>query len=363
MNTFTDNFKKNTKKYAKWFAKRAVMMTFSITLVGTTLPYMDKINSYDTVSVSSVAYASSKSFTLEQQARVETIVRICIDNWKKYGVLPSVCLAQAMVESTMGDHCRGYNLWGIKAGKVRYSSLEEGTLAYLEVINKDCYAGAPFCKDPYEVVSYIVDGGYCVPADKYYDKVIKIIKDYDLTQYDQQMYDEWEQAKKEAIRKKKEALRKKREEEERRRKERERKRREAARKKRIAEWKALEEAKKVQVVYDPYISEKVIVADESVASAGAVYVYSDNKLQGVYTVVNSTEEDEVHINNVLLAGKKVSLFKEMIPEDTGDAEDDKEEELLPENVEDGNLIAQDGSTLYERLKQLTIASGDTSADK
>ena len=41
----------------------------------------------------------------DQQQRAYTIARICIKEWKTYGVLPSVAIAQAMKESTLGKHC------------------------------------------------------------------------------------------------------------------------------------------------------------------------------------------------------------------------------------------------------------------
>lgn len=286
------------------------------------------------VSVPVTAYASTRSFTSEQQTRVDTVARVCMDNYKIYGILPSVCLAQAIVESTMGDHCRGNNLWGIRAGATQYPSLEEGTIAYLEVINNGRYPNAPFCKNPYQTISYIMAGGYCVPAGNYVQKATSIINDYDLTQYDKKMYEKWEKEKKEAkekaLRKKKAALQKKKEEE-RRRKELERKRREEAKKKRIAEWSKLEESKKVQAVYDSDIAENIIVANEDVASAGAICVYYDNKNLGTYTVVNDDSVNAVRINDMRVGGKKISLFKGTIPE----TKNERNEKLFEKEVMSG----------------------------
>ena len=52
------------------------------------------------------AYTNVRSVTLhglseQQKQRAYTMAEICIKEWKKYGVLPSVCIAQAMQESTL----------------------------------------------------------------------------------------------------------------------------------------------------------------------------------------------------------------------------------------------------------------------
>ena len=82
-----------------------------------------------------------------QKQRAYTIAEITVKEWKKYGVLPSVAIAQAMQESTLGEYCSGNNLWGICSGAVHYDSLESGVYGYLRVINNGCYGSAPFTKD------------------------------------------------------------------------------------------------------------------------------------------------------------------------------------------------------------------------
>ena len=148
------------------------------------------------------ANAAKRTLTKAQQRRADIIAQICIDNWDKYGVLPSTCLAQAFVESTMGDHCSGYNLWGIKAGKVKYSDLEKGTIAYLEVINNGYYKNAPFCKGYKTQIKRILAGGYCVPADGYYGDAVWAIEAYDFTSYDEKLFKELKKKKAEKARKK-----------------------------------------------------------------------------------------------------------------------------------------------------------------
>lgn len=119
-----------------------------------------------------------------QQQRAYTIARVCIKEWKNYGVLPSVAIAQAMQESTLGKHCSGNNLWGICSGAIHYSSLESGVYGYLRVINNGCYGSAPFTKNASSQISKILAGGYCVPVGNYYNDVMNIINKYGLERFD-----------------------------------------------------------------------------------------------------------------------------------------------------------------------------------
>lgn len=121
-----------------------------------------------------------------QQRNAETIAKICVDNWKKYGCLPSVAIAQAFVESTLGKHCPSgsNNLWGICSGAVRYDSIEDGVYGYMRVINNGYYKGAPHCKDYSTQISRILAGGYCTPVGDYYSNAIWTIEHYQLYEYD-----------------------------------------------------------------------------------------------------------------------------------------------------------------------------------
>lgn len=125
-----------------------------------------------------------KGLSKAQKSRVYTIANICIKEWKKYGVLPSTAISQAMVESTLGKHCRGYNLWGIKSGAVTYRSLEHGTYSYLKVINNGYYGTAPFTKNSSSQIRKILNGGYCVPVGNYYKNATWIVNKYELKRFD-----------------------------------------------------------------------------------------------------------------------------------------------------------------------------------
>lgn len=124
----------------------------------------------------------------DQQQRAYTIAKVCIKEWKNYGVLPSVAIAQAMQESTLGKRCYGNNLWGILTKKrtlVCYSSFENGIYGYLHTINNGHYGSAPFTKNASSQISKILAGGYCSPINKYYNDVMWIINKYDLERFDQ----------------------------------------------------------------------------------------------------------------------------------------------------------------------------------
>lgn len=144
----------------------------------------------------------AKSLSGTQKKRADKIVKICTQKYKKYGVLPSVCLGQAMVESGIGRKCRANNLWGLRCGRASYSSLESGTEAYLKCINNGYYKKAPFQKNYKKQVRAIVRGGYCEPAGNYYYHVTKIIRSYNLTKYDKKMFKELQAEKKAAAAKK-----------------------------------------------------------------------------------------------------------------------------------------------------------------
>ena len=164
--------------------------------------------------------AATRTFTDSQQRNADYIAEVVSNNWDEYGVLPSVAIAQAFMESNLGDHCPPNNLWGIHAGRVSYPTLEHGIYKYMEVINNGYYEGAPGKTCYYEQLQIILDGGYCIPVGNYYKDAIWIIENYDLYEYDRQMFEAIEAeekaaeeaAKKEAMkREKKQAKKKKRE--------------------------------------------------------------------------------------------------------------------------------------------------------
>jgi len=120
-----------------------------------------------------------------RKANADRIAKVCIDNYKTYGVLPSVSVAQAFIETGIGTAYNNGNLWGLCSNNFGgYSSIEIGCLAYLRCINNGYYEGAPFEKDYQTQITKILYGGYCENPADYISKVIWVIQTYDLTDYD-----------------------------------------------------------------------------------------------------------------------------------------------------------------------------------
>ena len=124
------------------------------------------------------------ALTKDQWDRADTIAEIASDSYEEYGVLPSIAIAQAFIESTLGECCSGNNLWGINSGAESYSSLEDGVVRYLNVINNGCYDDALYERNYRSQIRKILNGGYCEPEGSYYSDVVWSIEHYDFDKYD-----------------------------------------------------------------------------------------------------------------------------------------------------------------------------------
>ena len=259
------------------------------------------------------ASASQKKLTKSQGRNADRIAEIVSSKWEKYGVLPSVCIAQAFVESTLGDHCRGYNLWGINSGEgYNYSSLEEGTNAYLKVIrDSGYYDDAPFVKSPRKQLYRILydeytdsDGDYhrvdvyCEPAGDYLKHAMYAIEKYNLEKYDRKMFKDIEKKKQEKKRKKLEKIQKRKEKEQR---EREAKEKEAR------EWREKEQEGFYVVVHDGNIPNHSAMVDENIFPKGTISIIYRYELQGIYDVQSGEQGKTIRINNPELDGKIVKV--------------------------------------------------------
>ncbi|MBR6228491.1 MAG: glucosaminidase domain-containing protein [Eubacterium sp.] len=146
------------------------------------------------------ASTSSAALSKDQQKRMDTIYNIVSTekNWKTYGSLPSVCMAQAYIESGIGIAGRKNNLWGLGAGRSSYSTLKKGVYAYMQCINKSWYTryGATDTKSWKKQIRAILKGGYCVPAGGYYNEVVRVVKLLDLEKYDKKMFKDHKLAEK-----------------------------------------------------------------------------------------------------------------------------------------------------------------------
>ena len=204
--------------------------------------------------------ASNAKLNSFQQSNADRIAAVVSAHWEEYGCLPSVAVAQAMQESSLGEHCSGNNLWGIASGAEKYDSLEDGAIRYMEVINNGCYKGAPFQTDWRIQIRKILDGNYCVPEGKYESYVHTIITKYNLEKYDDEMFAEIERRKEEERLKKEEA----------------------AKKKRVKK----QTTKEFTFVYDPEkkVLENQLLTCESVIPSGVIALDYNNTFLGYFDV-------------------------------------------------------------------------------
>lgn len=141
-----------------------------------------------------------------QKKTADKIAEITDKNWDEYGVLPSIAVSQAFIESSLGvNQVKLNNLWGIRPGGMEhsaYSSLDDGIMAYLNVINNGYYDKALHKKDYHEQLRCILDGGYYGEddggtIDEYYKNCIKSIEKYDFDEYDKKLFCRLEKEQKE----------------------------------------------------------------------------------------------------------------------------------------------------------------------
>ena len=156
--------------------------------------------------------------TINRQAFVERLVPTAQQLHQQYGVLPSVALAQAMIESNFGTSelaANYYNLFGVKTSaddpqgidfktqefvnnewvtivdrfKV-YKSWEDSLTQHASLIfhgttwNNQQYQAVLDGKTYQEQARGLQSSGYATDPD-YADKVIAMIEEWQLTQYDQ----------------------------------------------------------------------------------------------------------------------------------------------------------------------------------
>lgn len=152
----------------------------------------------------------------EVNAFIEKLSKLAIAERKKRDkwVLPSICIAQAALETGWGKSnlmVKANAYFGIKAskswvGKVydsktsecydgvnyvnitatfrAYDNVEESVADYFDLITKSSrYAGAVNNADALSAITAIKNGGYAT-SPTYIEKIMKIVNTYNLTQYD-----------------------------------------------------------------------------------------------------------------------------------------------------------------------------------
>lgn len=163
---------------------------------------------------------------------IESISNISIKNNEEYRILPSLAVAQAVLESSWGKYHIQNNIYGIKAGKswtgkvaVRktkewdgtkyiikedrfraYDNFQESVLDYLKLLGKtNRYEKVRKAKDYKEACRLVYECGYATDP-KYSEKLINIIEANKLYSYDEQIkpisdwaVEAWNWAKEKAI--------------------------------------------------------------------------------------------------------------------------------------------------------------------
>lgn len=223
------------------------------------------------------------SLTEEQQSNARTIAKIVAENWETYGVLPSIAVAQALQETSLGKAYNNGNLWGIKSGRISYPSVADGTYGYMRVINNGYYDDALHQTDYKKQIRAILDGGYCEPEGNYYNDILWLVDRYQLDNLDKEMF--------KAIEEKKEAKRRKRIQ----------KRKEKARKQK---WNHL-----YTMVYDENVPPHSVIVNKKIIKGGTVRIFDRNhlKMQGIYDAEPGANHFMIKTSDKKMDGEIVSI--------------------------------------------------------
>ena len=156
-----------------------------------------------------------------RQAYIEDTEKMAVRIARKNNILPSVMLAQSILESNWGrsELSREYNnYFGIKAVKKdqgivfeteeyvdgesgrymenfkKYSSKRESFEHYAKLLSTaKRYEKVKTAKNYKEAAKYIKEGGYATDPS-YADKIISVVEKYDLNKYDE--VNKWQKKKK-----------------------------------------------------------------------------------------------------------------------------------------------------------------------
>lgn len=160
------------------------------------------LGSSSTRSVSTVA-------NLSQQEFIDSIKDGAIESYKKYHVLPSLTIAQAILESGWGKSAIGNNLFGIKAGSnwtgktqtVRtseygsggyyhindtfrdYDSIDDSIEDHAKLLTKSRYDSVRAATNYKTACQEVQKDGYAT-SPTYANSLIKLIEQYNLDQWD-----------------------------------------------------------------------------------------------------------------------------------------------------------------------------------
>jgi len=140
---------------------------------------------------------------------INSIVPAAVEAYEKYGILPSLTLAQAALESNWGKSAPGCMLFGIKwtegcgydwqllwtreyingqwtrvqAKFRKYDSFGESVADHAQLLLKPRYAKVRAAQTYKEACQAVYEGGYATDPD-YPGKLIRLIEEYDLNRWD-----------------------------------------------------------------------------------------------------------------------------------------------------------------------------------
>lgn len=226
-----------------------------------------------------IVFAKGEELSEKQKEVATKVAEKASCNWEEYGVLPSVAVVQAFNESSLGtNQVKPNNLWGIRPRGVYYSSyrsLDDGIMAYLRVINNGYYGKALYKRDYHKQLRHILAGGYYGEDDggtieEYYQNCIGSIEKYGFDKYDKVLFDRLK---------------------------------EKSEQKRIRKWD-----KTYTLHYDDSLEEHEISADKKIINGGAVEIWKDKELKGIYDVAGGQKGLNIGISDLGMDGIKVKII-------------------------------------------------------
>lgn len=148
-----------------------------------------------------------------QKKFIDSIAKGAVDGWKKYGVLPSITIAQAILESGWGKSGltkASNNLFGIKAGGGwagdtidyptkeyvngqyidviatfrKYPSLDESMVDHGKFLNENPRYREIIGEEDYKTAAQGLQRAGYATAPNYAEVLVDIIQDYQLYNYD-----------------------------------------------------------------------------------------------------------------------------------------------------------------------------------
>lgn len=241
------------------------------------------------ITANCISATAKATLSERQKETADRIAEIADINWKEYGVLPSIAVAQAFIESSLGkNQVKPNNLWGIRPGGKcysSYSSLSDGTYSYLGVINNGRYDKALFKKDYKIQIKYILQGGYYGEDDggtieEYRRNIVSSVENHHFDKYDKKLFKRLQKEQKQEEKKKKER----------------------AEKKRKKKW-----LKTYTIVYDPNVMPHEVSVDKKIIKQGTVQIWKNDVGGKIYDVTYGQNGYVIGVSDKFMEGMKVKI--------------------------------------------------------